>query len=144
MSEPTPYCTLEDVETFLKHKTPGELVEFAERKIMFASNTLRMMKRHEGNDLDEEAQDPVMKAMLRDTVASNIADDLRKEESKMEDDTDLSSFNQFTQTVGNVSFSGTFAGSTTDVFFTTNQLRGLGIGLSTISRFSLFSDKASA
>ena len=144
MSTPEPYCDITDVEVFLKHNVPGELVDYAERKIAFASNTLRMMKKFEGHDLDADMlDDSVLAQMLTDTVAANVAIDVRKEEAKLADDTDLSGFNQFTQTVGNVSFSGTFGGNNEDIFFTQSQLKGLGIGLSTISRFSLFSEAAS-
>lgn len=135
-----PFATIEDVEVFLKHSIPAALVEYAERKLSFASNVLRMMARSEGNNWEDTSDDALLTRMLKDTVAANVAIDVKKEEAKSDEDTDLSMFKQFTQTAGSYSFSGTWQGSNEDVFFTENQLTNLGIGLSTISAFSIFSD----
>jgi len=132
----TPLAELSDVEIYLKHKTPAELETYANRKLAASSNVLRMLFRAEGNDLDEKlVDDELLSSLVNDTVAVNVAIDIRKEEAKLGEDVDLSAFSQFTQSAAGYSFSGTWQGNPEDVFFTVNQLANLGIGQSAISTF---------
>lgn len=137
MSELIPLATLNDVETYLKHKVSAELVEYTERKLSATSNVLRMLYRLEGDNLDDLiTTDNLVKTLVNDTVATTVAIDVKKEEAKLGDDVDLSAFSQFTQSAAGYSFSGTWQGNAEDVFFTTNQLNNLGLRLPTISTFS--------
>lgn len=133
-----PLATVEDTEAYLRHKVPINLVDYEERKRGAASNVLRMMYRNQGDDLDKQiTEDPLTRQMVADIIGVSVAQDVSRKESTSESDTDLSAFKTFTQTAGGYSFTGEWRGNTDDVFFTSNQLRQLGVGRATIARFQL-------
>jgi len=141
MTELVPLADISDVEVYLKHAVPAALVEFAERKLGASGNVLRLLFRKEGTNLDNEiVEDSLIAALTKDAVAVNVAADVKREESVLDSDVDLSAFSQFTQTAGGYSFTGEWQGSSEDVFFTQNQLSNLGLGQSTISTFLLHTD----
>ena len=134
----TPFCELTDVEIYLRQAVPNDQEEYATRKIGAASNVLRRLFRNEGKDADQLAEtDPLTKEQLNDTVAASVAIDIKHVMSAAESDNDLSAFSEFTQAAGGYSFSGKWAGNSEDVFFTSNQLKNLGIGRPTIARFQI-------
>lgn len=133
-----PLATVEDTEAYLRHKVPVDLVDYEERKRGAASNVLRMMYRNQGDDLDKlVTEDPLTRQMVADIIGVSVAQDVNRKESMSESDTDLSAFKTFTQTAGGYSFTGEWRGNTDDVFFTSNQLKQLGVGRATIARFQL-------
>ena len=130
-----PLATVEDTEAYLRHKVPVNLVDYEERKRGAASNVLRMMYRNQGDDLDEQVnEDPLTRQMVADIIGVSV---VSRKESMSDSDTDLSAFKTFTQTAGGYSFTGEWRGNTDDVFFTSNQLKQLGVGRATIARFQL-------
>lgn len=136
--EPKPLATVEDTETYLRHKVPIDLADYEARKRGAASNVLRMMYRNQGDDLDKQAaEDPLTRQMVADIIGVSVAQDVSRKESMSDSDTDLSAFKTFTQTAGGYSFTGEWRGNTDDVFFTSNQLKQLGVGRATIARFQL-------
>lgn len=137
-TELTPFCILEDTEAFLKHPVPAALEDYEARKRMMASNVLRLLMQNEGRDADKEYEEnALMHDMLRDTVAVSVAIDIRREQANLDSGQDLSPFSSFTQSAGGYTFTGEWRGNAEDVFFTSNQLKNLGIGRPTIRRFSV-------
>lgn len=133
-----PLATVEDTEAYLRHKIPVDLVDYEARKRGAASNVLRMMYRNQGDDLDKQVEeDPLVHQMVADIIGVSVAQDVGRKEAMSDSDTDLSAFKTFTQTAGGYSFTGEWRGNTDDVFFTSNQLKQLGIGRPTIARFQL-------
>ena len=143
MPELTPVCTLNDVELYLHADVPANLTGYVGRKIGASGNVLRRLMRNEGKDLDalinptSPDYDQLTYEQARDAVAVNVALDVKRVIDNQSSEQDLSSFSTFTQTAGGYSFSGTWAGNSEDVFFTSTQLANLGIGRATISQVSL-------
>ena len=143
MADLKPVCTLDDVEIYLHADVPTNLTEYVGRKIGASGNVLRRLMRNEGKNLDtlidEQSldYDQLTYEQARDAVAVNVALDVKRVIDNQGSEQDLSSFSQFTQTAGGYSFSGTWAGNSEDVFFTSTQLANLGIGRATISQVSL-------
>lgn len=133
------FCTLEDVEIYMRKKIPAGMVDYAKRKMVAASDVLRRLCREEGRDLDKETQDDGLTSrQARDTVAASVAIDLSRSIVSADadnGDNDLSNFKQFTQSAGGYSFTGVWAGHAEDVFFTENQLQNMGIGITTVRKF---------
>lgn len=143
MAELKPVCTLDDVELYLHADIPSKLTGYVGRKIGASGNVLRRLMRNEGKDLDalidqkSPDYDQLTYEQARDAVAVNVSLDVKRVIDNQGSEQDLSSFSQFTQTAGGYSFSGTWAGNSEDVFFTSTQLANLGIGRATISQVSL-------
>ena len=143
MADLKPVCDLDDVELYLHADVPTNLTGYVGRKIGASGNVLRRLMRNEGKDLDalinekSPDYDQLTYEQARDAVAVNVALDVKRVIDNQGSEQDLSSFSQFTQTAGGYSFSGTWAGNSEDVFFTSTQLANLGIGRATISQVSL-------
>ena len=143
MADLKPVCTLDDVELYLHADVPTNLTGYVERKIGASGNVHRRLMRNEGKNLDtliDETSpdyDQLTYEQARDAVAVNVALDVKRVIENKDSEQDQSSFSQFTLTAGGYSFSGTWAGNSEDVFFTSTQLANLGIGRATISQVSL-------
>ncbi len=132
-------CELDDVEVYLHSKVPASLVEFADRKIGAASDVLRRLCRNEGRDLDKEIEeDDLTGRQAKETVAMVVAIALKRTIAGTADNgQDMSAFTSFTQSAAGYSFTGTWNGNPEDVFFTSNQLQNMGIGLQTIRKYGV-------
>lgn len=137
--EEVSFCDLTDIEIYLRKKVPADKVDYAKRKMAAASDVLRRLCLLEGKDLDKEVSESALtKRQARDTVAASVAIDLSRTIAAApdsDDGKDISSFKQFTEAAGGYSFTGIWAGNSEDVFFTTNQLRNMGIGIQTVRKF---------
>ena len=96
-------------------------------------------KNENGIGLHEDSIEEIerKKAINRMNKLQNLTNRKKAQRRQIRKEEDLSSFSTFTQTAGGYSFSGTWAGNSEDVFFTSTQLANLGIGRATISQVSL-------
>lgn len=132
------FCSVNDVELYMRKKLPAGMVDYAKRKMTAASDVLRRLCLLEDRDLDKEVEEsPLTMRQARDTVAASVAIDLSRTmvATGNDEEDNLSNFKQFTQSAGGYSFTGVWAGHAEDVFFTDNQLQNMGIGIATIRRF---------
>lgn len=142
-------CAIEDVETELAGVSiPMNLVDFTNRHIEATSDHLRMLYRRDDKDLDllldgdanvvpPVAGDVLLKRVVRDAVARNVASEVSKKITVSAGGTDVSSFSQFSEGAGGYTFSGTWAGVQMDIWFSDNQLKALGLNRAIVERVDI-------